>query len=204
MDVGFVFLFDEDRFNPVYKRLPYHKRLKNRIHLSLYQFAICPSKAESLWKAITVLQIPSLRMSFHNSLSWVGKNLFWRCRVIPGILAFHQRVIENVQPFRKGFLTQVKENYKSFTRGERELIHRYGVPWGIPENFDPHVTLLYNHEDRFPLEGLSLQPIACKPRAFALVRLGFHGTVEAILFEYCLALTSLDHKPLTINQMTFD
>lgn len=184
MDVGLVFLFEEGLFNPVYKLLPPHQRLKNRIHLSLYQFSICPNKAESLWKEITVLQIPSLKMIFNNPLCWVGKNLFWRCRVTPEISVFHQTVVKTAQPFRLGFLTQVKENYKPFTIRERELIHRYGVPWGTPENFDPHVTLLYNQVDRFPLDTFSLQGIACKPKGFSLARLGFHGTVEAILFEH--------------------
>ena len=137
---------------------------------------------------MTVVKLKSDQVK--TALELVGKNLFLRC-AFPDeykeqFSNFHKELVEEIRVYSAKPLNQVTDSFASFSKCEQERIRVYGVSWGIPGFFDPHVTILYD-----VAHCLNILPNIPKikpymPSHLAIGLLGYSGNVKENIYKKCL------------------
>jgi hypothetical protein len=167
-----------------------YKELNNIPHISLYQFKSSPDFIPLIKKIILEIKCPSLGLRFKPLLEIVGNNIFWRCYLEKdddALNSFHERLVNNLKRYKVGPLSQIDET--KLLKSQEILVKEYGVYWGIPGQFDPHITLVYelfiNEEEKGALndylKSLTVKEFFFNLDATVLAKIGLHGNIEKIL-----------------------
>lgn len=168
--------------------------IKNKPHLSLYQLNIDDRDLEKVKNAIELVSQKYEKLAFvlDDKLVDTKENVFWcsqRAKTDQKLLALLSEVIDSVKLLRhKNLMRQLRDI--PLDESDKILIEKYGVPFGVPERFNPHITILYNTFNLIKEEYLSFtkEPIEQEVKfdKIAVVQLGISGNIEKTLIEYKL------------------
>ena len=122
-----------------------------------------------------------------------GDNLFWRVSCMKEdfeVKKIQSKVIDVIRPFRaKRSLRQIQDNLFFLNERQKQDIEFCGVYWGLPHNFDPHITLAYKapsfEKEEALFDSFILPNIIFDVSQVALVKLGYYGNVEEVMLELC-------------------
>lgn len=116
--------------------------------------------------------------------------LWWNCEPSTRLQALHEKVLDQLNPLRAGFILPALADKSNFSPAEQRNIEKYGYII-VGKDFAPHITAtrLQNSSDAeaaVKLLGYRRQS-AFKAKKIALGYLGAHGTVTEIIEEFPLA-----------------
>ena len=168
--------------------------LPNIPHVSLYQMNVSLNTLQEVEKILNGLNHDRLvgkKFPMDRQANREGDNIFWRISSMKGdedIKATHFNVINCLKPLRAATsLKQLQDMMPFLNDIQRNDVEEYGVYWGLPHNFDPHITLEYNtlsiDEVETILKKFLLPNLSFDIGSIALVRLGYYGNVETILWQ---------------------
>ena len=161
-------------------------------HISLYQLKIKEQHLENIKTKINDICINSLKFSFsmNNCIQEVGNNVFWRSQEAINHSMLRKLltgIVETIKLFKADNpLEQISLNINKLTVEQKSLVDEYGVFWGLPHNFDPHITLVYNLSkpdtgimDVTPFKK-DIQFIA---EEICIGTIGYHGNIESVIYS---------------------
>ena len=126
------------------------ERCSNIPHLSLYQFNSENNKQKIIQKELCSIAKDHKPISFlmDSRVEIVGNNIFWRSRAAldnSHLMNLLENVVEKLSLFKSiQPLQQIRDRFDLLSQDQKMLVSKYGVYWGLPYNFDPHITLIYN------------------------------------------------------------
>ncbi|HLD95151.1 MAG TPA: hypothetical protein VI959_00725 [Alphaproteobacteria bacterium] len=124
------------------------------------------------------------------TLEIVGNNIFWRSFDMSSKFCFedfHKDLVGKLKKYKNAPLLQIQN--KNLTLEQEKLVKEYGVYWGIPGYFDPHITVVYELSlteekrekvKRF-LKMLEVKNYILKPTKLILARIEYYGNLEEVL-----------------------
>ena len=169
--------------------------LRNIPHISLYQMNVSLinlMEVERILSALTLGGLVGAEFSMDQHAGWEGDNIFWRVRSMRKntyIKIFQSHVVDQLKPLRhQNSPLQLQNRIPYLKTNQRKDVEEYGVYWGLPHNFDPHVTLVYKSSllsDRVKtiLKTFSFPILSFEIGSIALAKLGYYGNVETILWQ---------------------
>lgn len=166
------------------------KQLPNISHISIFQMNLDEKNLPILEKKVADVakQYSKLSLFLVPFLRNTHENIFWDIAKNSERYAELEKLLQDI--IRKvGHLRHKKpmrqlRNIK-LTAEEKDLIKKYGVPFGVPENFNPHITVYYDTGDRQIVDDVLKKVSICRKQficnKLGLVQLGYNGNVEKIL-----------------------
>jgi hypothetical protein len=178
-------------------RSNYETTYPNYLHISLYQLRILEKNLPQFYRemALFARNTPALSFKMNDSLQDTQQHLFWtsdEAKNFPPLTKLHERMVNEARKYRdqsEAFSQVKKISPNELTVAQSQSIEEFGIFWGLPTNFNPHITLLYNSgKDR---NGVSIKHCIedVKPprfhefygKAIAIGKLGPGGNVVNIL-----------------------
>lgn len=162
-------------------------------HISLYQLNVPKKNLDLVLEQISDIcdthQQFDFQMDCHPEI--VGSNIFWRSNEATQnsfLKDLLHSVVNNIKNFKhKTPLRQIVPSIESLSKEQISLIEKYGVFWGLPDNFDPHITLVYNLsnpgevKENNILEKYAIDPLNFFSNKLCVGQIGYHGNVEEII-----------------------
>lgn len=164
-------------------------------HLSLYQLAVSADKISSMISELNAIETSLSPFKMNTNLNIKGTNVFWSSEAATfhkDLVLFHEQIVNRFKEFRATSpLRQIQENWAYLSDEKKHLVDQYGVFWGIPGYFDPHITVLYNFSDRQHLlphiiDSILIPESTFTSYALGIAKIGFHGNIEETLFTKIL------------------
>ena len=172
-------------------------KVANQPHISLFQMNMDESFLPALHKALATitLECPKMSLELEPYLRNTYENIFWDVAkdtndysILEGVF---QTVVDKVANLRHPNLMRQLRNIE-LSKDDLALIERYGVNFGVPGRFNPHITICYDSGQSKQIDGvvnkiaIPQKKLTCNQLAIA--RLGFSGNVEEILASFDINL----------------
>jgi hypothetical protein len=135
-------------------------------------------------------------------LDLVGKNIFWRSQEAlenQQLQNLLNHIVDYISPLRSSHpMGQIREKMNALSLEEKRLVEKYGVYWGLPHNFNPHITLAYNvsRTDKAIVEALKTirvpEGISFLASELCLGSIGYHGNLESSISTYSFATSPIN------------
>ena len=164
-------------------------------HISLYQLKINDVYIDKIKTQIRDICKNYSKFSFlmNNNIEKVGNNIFWRSyEAIENPILQHLLIetVESIKQFKDSSpLEQISSRFSTLTPEQKSLVDEFGVYWGLPHNFDPHITLIYNLSrenvtiEKTPLLEKKVRFIA---EEISVGIIGYHGNIERVIYSHPL------------------
>lgn len=171
----------------------------NTPHISLYQMKYRGENIRLLQDKLEQISNAHGKIVFtmDDHLVLVGKNIFWRSQEAlenQQLQNLLNHIVDTISPLRSPHpMSQVCARINSLSLEEKTMVEKYGVYWGLPHNFDPHITLAYNisRTDKAIVEALKTikvhQCISFSASDLCLGSIGYHGNLESSISTYPFA-----------------
>ncbi len=174
----------------------YEKNFPNNFHITLFQLRIVEDNLSLLSRIVekSLADFSTLSFRMDPDLQDTQHHIFWashEAENLPSLNKLHHQVVcaaKDLRDLSKPF-SRANPTEKIFSEKQSKDIKEFGIFWGLPHNFNPHITIIYNSgQDR---NGISIkkciQNIKPKPlhefhgKAIAIGELGPAGNVIKIL-----------------------
>ncbi len=134
------------------KLATYDKNYRNLFHMTLYQLLIESSNLHALCESIKKISLDLQSLSFQMNISLTNThhNIFWNSDEAKDLISLkksHEEAITEGNKRRIKSETFSRSQYcktGQLTAQEILDIEEYGIFWGLPHNFMPHITVIYN------------------------------------------------------------
>lgn len=161
----------------------YEKSFPNNFHITLFQLRIVEDNLSLLSRVVEKLLADFSTLSFRmdNDLQDTQHHIFWashEAENLPSLNKLHHQVVYAAKDLRDLSIPFSRANptEKIFSEKQCEDIKEFGIFWGLPHNFNPHITIIYNSgQDR---DGISIKECIqhIKPKSLH----EFHGKAIVI------------------------
>lgn len=162
---------------------------KNIPHVSLFQMCVDKEKLSVIIQSVQEIAENNASLPllfFQKQLVMKGNNLFLNLYESQALSRLNEKIIENISSLRsKKLMKQVVDTKTNPSMVED--INKYGIWWGLPHNYDPHFTIVYDLKKKLEITQLPLfASESFKPSALGVGLLGYNGNVNQILRAFLI------------------